>query len=100
MFEPSTRKQVCGELVAIAKSMKPKVVVNRARNAYEAQIACNILSKYARQELMIHPENLGFVFFDKCVTETINCGTPFVVSHPRSKIAGCIADISNRLGYV
>lgn len=99
IFDAETRKRICGELVAIARSIKPKIVVNRARNAYEAQIAANILSKFARQSLMVEPENLGFLFFDKCVPEAINCGTPFVVSHPRQKISACVTDIANRLGY-
>jgi MinD-like ATPase involved in chromosome partitioning or flagellar assembly len=93
------RKQICGELVAIARSIRPRIVVNRARNAYEAQIAANILSKFARQNLMIEPESLGFLYFDKCVPEAINSGTPFVVSYPKQKITACVADIANRLGF-
>jgi flagellar biosynthesis protein FlhG len=99
IFEEKTCRRVCGEIVSIARSIKPKIVVNRARNAYEAQIAANILSKLARQQLMIEPENLGFLYFDKCVPEAINCGIPFVVSHPRQKVTACVADIANRLGY-
>ena len=99
VFDDETRKRICGELVAIARGIRPRIVVNRARNAYEAQIAANILAKHARQLLHIEPENLGFMFFDKCVPETVNSGTPFVVSHPQQKLSGCVADISNRLGY-
>ena len=98
-FGPKVRKQICSEMVAIAKAIKPKIVVNRANNAYEAQIAANILSKFARQRLMIEPENLGFMYFDKCVSEAVNSGTPFVVGYPKRKISECIADIANRLGY-
>jgi flagellar biosynthesis protein FlhG len=98
-FEEQTRKRICGELVAIARSFRPKTIVNRARNTYEAQIASNILAKHARRDLLIETENLGFVYFDKCVPEAINSGTPFVVSHPRTKISACVADIANRLGY-
>jgi MinD-like ATPase involved in chromosome partitioning or flagellar assembly len=50
--------------------------------------------------LCIEPTNLGFMFFDKCVPDAVNSGTPFVVSHPHLKISGCVADIINRLGYV
>ncbi|MBN2311038.1 MAG: P-loop NTPase [Candidatus Hydrogenedentes bacterium] len=99
MFDPEFRRQICKEMVAIARSIKPRIVVNRANNAYEAQIAANILSKYARQDLLIEPENLGFIYFDKRVSETVNSGRPFIVSHPRVKLSACIADIANRLGY-
>lgn len=94
------KNRVCGELVAIAKSIRPKIVVNKAHNAYEAQIAANILSKHARQHLMIEPTSLGFLYFDRFVSETVNSGRPFVVTHPKLKISTCIADIANRLGYV
>jgi MinD-like ATPase involved in chromosome partitioning or flagellar assembly len=75
------------------------VVVNRARNPYEAQIAFNIFQKMARKKLLVEPEILGYLYFDHCVQEAINSGTPFVVSHPRLGISGCIKDIANRLGY-
>lgn len=98
-FDIQTRQRICGEMVAIARSIRPRIVVNRAHNSYEAQIAANILSKFARQKLLIEPENLGFMCFDKCVSETVNSGTPFVVGYPGKKVSVCIADIANRLGY-
>ncbi len=99
-FDDAWRKQVCGEIVAIARAIRPRVVINRTRNPYEAQIAANIFIKQARQDLMVEPENLGYLLFDKCVPEAVNSGTPFVVSHPKLKISACVADIANRLGYV
>lgn len=100
MFDEQTKEKICGEIVSIARSVKPNIVVNRARNAYEAQIASNILAKYARQYLMIEPEKLGHVLFDKIVPDSVNSGVPFIVSHPRQKISMCISDIANRLGYL
>lgn len=99
-FDKATGRQICGELVALAQSIKPRIVVNKAHNAYEAQIASNILAKYARQFLRIEPEHLGFLYLDNCVSETVNSGKPFVVGHPGLKISGCISDIANRLGYL
>lgn len=100
VFEEETKEQLCGEMKALAQAVKPKIVVNRARNAYEAQIAANILTKYAREYLMIEANNLGHVLFDKIVPEAVNSGVPYIVSHPRQKISGCISDIANRLGYL
>jgi MinD-like ATPase involved in chromosome partitioning or flagellar assembly len=74
-------------------------VVSKAANAYEAKIAANILAKYTRQHLCIEPDPLGFVYFDKYVSEAINSGVPFVVGEPQRKISGCIVDMANRLGY-
>jgi flagellar biosynthesis protein FlhG len=99
LFDEPVRRRLCGEIVAIAHSIRPKIVVNRARNSYEAQIAANILARLARQQLMVECDNLGFLYFDKCVPEAINSGLPFIVSHPKQKISACVADIANRLGY-
>ena len=99
-FDKAARDRICGELVALAQSIKPKIVVNKARNAYEAQIASNILSKFSRQYLRIEPTYLGFLLFDKCVSDAINSGVPFVVSHPRLKLSTCVADVATRLGYM
>lgn len=95
-----TRDKICGEIVALARSIRPRIVVNKAHNAYEAQIASNILAKYCRQHLRIEPQHLGFLPFDKHVSETVNSGMPFVVGRPQLKISQCIGDITNRLGYV
>lgn len=99
-FDSDLKDQISGELTALAQSIRPKIIVNRARNAYEAEIAANILAKYARQHLMVESEKLGHVLFDKRVPDAVNSGVPFVVSHPRKKASVCIADIANRLGYV
>jgi MinD-like ATPase involved in chromosome partitioning or flagellar assembly len=100
LFDKTMRDRVCGELVALARSIQPRIVVNKASNAYEAQIASNILVRYAKQHLKIEPQRLGHMCFDKCVSEAVNSGVPFVVSRPKSRISTCIADMANRLGYV
>lgn len=99
VLDETASKQICRECVALAKAIKPKIVVNRATNSYEAQIAANILAKYARQKLMIQPENLGFLYFDKCVSDAVNSGIPFIVGYPNRKITACVADIAGRLGF-
>ena len=99
-FDDAAKDRVCGEIVSLARAMRPRIVVNKARNAYEAQIASNILAKYARRHLSMEPENLGFLYFDRCVSDAVNAGVPFVVSQPKLKISVCVADIANRLGYV
>lgn len=98
-FDDAMTKQICGELVSLARAIKPRIVVNRALNSYEAQIAANILTKLVNRNLMIQPETLGFLYFDKCVPEAVNSGVPFIVSHPNHKVSDCIGDIANRLGF-
>lgn len=98
-FEDHTRQQVCEELQRIAQSFRPKIVVNKVSNAYEAKVAANILAKYTRQLLCIEPESLGFLYFDNYVSEAVNSGVPFIVSRPRLKVSACVVDVANRLGY-
>ena len=99
-LEPQAKDEICGELVALAQAIRPRIVVNKAHNAYEAQIASNILAKYARQHLRIEPQHLGHIHLDNYVSETVNSGIPFVVSKPKLRVSTCVADIANRLGYV
>jgi flagellar biosynthesis protein FlhG len=99
IFDENTRQTLNQELIRLAASFRPKIVVNKVTNAYEAKIAANILSKFTRQYLRIEPENLGFVYFDKYVSDAVNSGVPFIVSRPQLKISGCIVDMANRLGY-
>mgnify|MGYP003808952913 CR=1 FL=1 len=100
LFEGETRDQICGEMIALARAIRPKIIVNRAHNAYEAQIAANILAKYARQRLMVETEYLGHMPLDRDVTDSVNAGVPYIVRYPRHKLSVCISDIATRLGYI
>jgi flagellar biosynthesis protein FlhG len=99
-FDEKMREQIRDEITSLARAIRPRIVVNRARNAYEAQIAANILAKFTRQHLLVEPEKLGYLYFDRHVSDTVNSGVPIIVSHPTLKISMCITDIANRLGYV
>ncbi len=99
MLDTATGEQVIAEITALARSMRPRIVVNKATNVYESKIAANILSKHARQHLMVEPELLGHLYFDRHVSEAVNSGMPFVIGQPKRKISACIADMANRLGY-
>lgn len=94
-----TVQTLCQEVEQVARSFRPRIVVNKASNAYEAKIAANILSKYAREYLGVEPDTLGHILFDQYVSVAVNSGIPFTVSKPKAKVSGCIVDIANRLGY-
>jgi flagellar biosynthesis protein FlhG len=99
LFDSATCDRICDELVALARSFRPRIVVNKANTAYEAQVAAGIMSKHCERHLLIRPISLGMMFFDATVSEAVNSGVPFVVGQPRRKVSGCIVDIANRLGY-
>ncbi len=98
-FETSMKNRLCGEIIALAQSFRPQIVVNRAKNEVEARGTANVLIKYLRQLLMIEAEMLGHVVFDTIVPQSVNSGVPFVASHPREPVARCVVDIVNRMGY-
>jgi flagellar biosynthesis protein FlhG len=98
-FTEKARDQIRDEVMALARSFRPKIVVNKVRNGYEAKIAANILRKYCMHYLHVTPEDLGYVVFDSCVSESVNSGVPFISSRPHLKISGCIVDLANRLGF-
>ncbi len=97
---PPVRERLAEEIVTVAQRLKPRIVVNKAANAYEAKIACNILNKYVRQWLCVEPENLGLIYFDQYVSEAVNSGVPFVAARPQLRISSCVVELANRLGYL
>lgn len=99
LFDGATCDRICDELVALARSFQPRIVVNKANTAYEAQVAASIMAKHCRRHLLIRPDSLGMMFFDPTVSEAVNSGVPFVVGRPQRKVSGCIVNIANRLGY-
>ncbi len=98
-FDASSRDMIRRELLGLAQAFRPRIVVNKVQNAYEAQIAAQIMAKHARDHLLVRPENLGFIYFDHAVSEAVNSGIPFVIGRPRLRVSGCIVDMANRLGY-
>ena len=99
LFDGAACDRLCDELVTLARSFRPRIIVNKAHTAYEAQVAAGIMTKHCEKHLLIRPESLGMMFFDPTVSEAVNSGVPFVVGRPRRKVSGCIVDIANRLGY-
>lgn len=99
-FGKALKDRIVQEVTGIAASMTPHIVVNRARNGYEAMVACNIVSKYLRTYLLIEPESAGYMLFDKRIPEAVNSGKPFVLKYPKHKVSRNISTIGNRLGYI
>lgn len=99
-FEQPVRDRIVNEVRTLAKSIQPKIVVNRARNGYEAMVASNIVSKYIRNYLLVEPDLAGYMLFDKRIPEAVNSGEPFVVKYPKHKVSRNISTIGNRLGYI
>ena len=99
VLDESEARQICHECQALARSFSPRLVVNKAANWYEAQIAATILKKRVRNELLMNIEMLGFIPFDARVPEGVNSSVPFIVKYPKHRIAGYLAEMTERLGF-
>ena len=99
VFDSRTKEHVQQEVIALVQAFKPKIMVNKVHNAYEAKVASNILSKYCRESLRVEPDDLGYLPFDDTVKEAVNSGIPFITTRPQLQISRCVSDIANRLGY-
>lgn len=99
-FKQELRARIINEVTALSRSICPRILVNRATNPYEAQVAANILSKYIRNYLLMSPDTVGHMVFDKRIPEAVNLGVPFVKKFPKHKITRNLHNISNRLGYI
>jgi flagellar biosynthesis protein FlhG len=99
-FDRALRDRIVNEVRALAASIRPQIIVNRAHNAYEAQVAANILSKYVRDYLLMSPDTVGHLLFDKRIPEAVNSGVPFVKKFPKLAVTRNLHTISNRLGYM
>ena len=99
-FDRPIRDRIVNEVRGLAASIQPRIVVNRARNGYEAMVASNIVSKYMRNYLMMEPDMAGYMLFDKRIPDAVNSGEPFVIKYPRHQVTRNVSTISNRLGYI
>lgn len=100
VLKHSLRGRIITEVCGLAASIHPKIVVNRARNPYEAMVTANIVSKYIRTHLLMEPDTLGHILFDKRIPDAVNLGIPFISKYPRHKVTRNVSTIGNRLGYL
>lgn len=98
--EPTAITDAYGMIKAIAaqsceKSIK--LIVNRAQSVSEARKVSDRVINIASQFLNIKVESLGFVFDDAVVSKSVRNQKPFIISYPKSKAAGCISVIADRI---
>lgn len=98
--EPTAITDAYGIIKAIAAQSTEKtirLVVNRCASVAEARRVANRIISIAGQFLNIKVENLGFVFDDTVVSQSVRHQKPFVTNYPRSKAAGCINLIADKI---
>ncbi|MCP4133263.1 MAG: MinD/ParA family protein [bacterium] len=99
--EPTAITDAYGIIKSIAAQTPDKViklVVNRVDSVAEGKRVAQRVINIAGQFLNIKVENLGFVFDDVYVPKSVRNQKPFIVSYPKSKAAGCVSIIADRIG--
>jgi flagellar biosynthesis protein FlhG len=98
--EPTAITDAYGIIKSIAAQSSDKVirlVVNRVQSVSEGKRVAQRVINIAGQFLNIKVENLGFVFEDAYVPKSVRNQKPFIVSYPKSKAAGCVGIIAERI---
>ncbi len=98
--EPTAITDAYGIIKSIAAQSPDKVIkliVNRVESVSEGKRVAQRVINIAGQFLNIKIENLGFVFDDMYVPKSVRNQKPFIVSYPKSKAAGCVSIIADRL---
>lgn len=98
--EPTAITDAYGMIKAIAAQScekNIKLIVNRAQSVSEARKVADRVINIASQFLNIKVESLGFVFDDAVVSKSVRNQKPFIISYPKSKAAGCISIIADRI---
>lgn len=75
----------------------PKLLVNAAGSAEEAEEVSHRLRLVARRFLKVEPESLGFVPFDPAVPRAVRLQEPVVAAFPRSPAALAFRGLATRI---
>ena len=98
--EPTAITDAYGIIKSIASHSTDKIIkliVNRVQSVAEGKRVAQRVINIAGQFLNVKVENLGFVFDDIHVAKSVRNQKPFFVSYPKSKAAGCVSMISDRI---
>jgi len=98
--EPTAITDAYGIIKSIASQAPDKVIkliVNRCESVSEGKRVAQRVINIAGQFLNIKVESLGFVFDDIYVPKSVRNQKPFIVSYPKSKAAGCVSIIADRI---
>ncbi|MGH7558997.1 MAG: P-loop NTPase [Gemmatimonadota bacterium] len=88
--------EVRAELEGILRDDTPLLVLNRARGRREAAYL-DRFQRIVEEHLGLVCRSLGVIPEDRRVRQAVRAGEPFLVAHPRHKIARCFEDWAERL---
>lgn len=90
-------------IIKIIKERKSEadvgIVINRVKEVKEYKKASDVLLNTSKKFLNKDLRNLGFIYEDSIVKDTIFKKTPFVIYYPDSKASNCLNYILTRLSF-
>lgn len=101
--EPTAITDAYGIIKAIVSQtadMNLKLVVNRAHSALEGRRVAERIINISSQFLSTKVENLGFIFDDEVVPQSVSSQRPYVVNYPKSKASGCMRSVAAKLMHL
>lgn len=101
--EPTSITDAYGMIKAMStknENVKVGLVVNRVANIIEGKKVSDKIVNIAEQFLGLKIERLGYIMEDALVRKAVSEQSPFLVTYPDSKAAGCISHIRNKLAEI
>jgi flagellar biosynthesis protein FlhG len=98
--EPTAITDAYGIIKAISAETGPvtiKLVVNRVSSIHEGRQVAERVINIAGQFLNVRVENLGMIFQDEAVPQSVMKQRPFVLAAPKSRATECVDHIAKRL---
>lgn len=95
--EPHAITDAYALMKVIARQERPvslDLVVNKASSEKEAKAVYKKVAFASEKFLGLKVKYGGFIYEDRAVQESVKSQSPFVLRHPKSRVARCIADIA------
>ncbi|HBE03041.1 MAG: hypothetical protein A2096_04215 [Spirochaetes bacterium GWF1_41_5] len=98
--EPTSITDAYGIIKAIAAEKKDrpvKLIINRCRDMAEGRKTAIHILDICRRFLSLEVENLGLVYDDPAVRESVSRQKPFTCLYPKHKVSVCLDHLAQRL---
>ena len=78
-------------------ALELRLIVNRATSVNEGRKVAERIINIANQFLNVKVDNLGYIFEDVSIPQSVRKQVPFIVNDPKSKASTCLKHIVSRL---
>ncbi|MBQ3921685.1 MAG: MinD/ParA family protein [Spirochaetales bacterium] len=78
-------------------ALELKLIVNRATSVIEGRKVAERVINIANQFLNVKVDNLGIIYEDIIITQSVRKQMPFIINDPKAKASQCVKHIVSRL---